>query len=995
MPGPVRSPISARWLVAALVGFTAACAESPKPAADATRLEQTFEKTVRPFVQTHCISCHGSAKPKGDLDLSPFTTLDAVTADHKRWELVLDRLRAGDMPPKTAKQQPTEELRREVIAWVEAVRKYEGDRTAGDPGPVPARRLSNAEYNYTVRDLTGVDIRPTRDFPVDPANEAGFDNSGESLATSPALVKKYLEAARRVTDHLVFTPTGFEFAPHPTVTETDRDKFCVNRIIAFYKSQRTDLADYFLAAWRYKNRAALGRPEATLNDFATEAGISPKYLTTVWGTLTEKPEDVGPIAALQAMWQELPAGGADKLEAARVSCERMREFATDLRAKLVPTVKNLTAPKVHDGSQPLVLWKNRQFAANRMRYVSGAFTVKDLRLPADSAAAKAMVAPADRDAAKHYEATFEPFCGTFPDAFYVSERARVYLNAAGEKNLAGRLLSAGFHSQMGYFRDDGPLYELMLDDAQRKTLDRLWQELDFSTNAPVRQYTGFIWFDRTDSTFLRDAVFDSFRSEDKDCTSDVKVRKLADAYLAKAKRAGANETAQTAIRDYFQSMGATFRWLDKARLKAEPHHLASLYQFAERAYRRPLTGPDRDRLTAFYRSLRDRDGLGHEDAIRDSVVAVLMSPHFCFRVDLPGPGTATGTTRPLTDPALASRLSYFLWASLPDKELLAHAAAGDLHRPEVLTAQARRMLKDPKARGLATEFGGNWLDIRRFEEHNAVDRGRFTAFDNDLRQAMFEEPVRFFTDLIGRDGSVLDFLYADHTFVNPALARHYGMPVSTGGADGWTRVDGAGKYGRGGLLPMAVFLTKNAPGLRTSPVKRGYWVARRVLGEHIPAPPPNVPELPADEAKLGELTLREALARHRADKACAVCHERFDSLGLVFEAYGPVGERREKDLGGRAVDAKATFPGGSTGDGLAGLTAYIRGHRQQDFADNLGRKLLTYALGRSLLLSDEKLVREMRTKLEANDYRFSSLVEAIITSPQFLNQRGEAAAGTK
>ena len=196
---------------------------------------------------------------------------------------------------------------------------------------------------------------------------------------------------------------------------------------------------------------------------------------------------------------------------------------------------------------------------------------------------------------------------------------------------------------------------------------------------------------------------------------------------------------------------------------------------------------------------------------------------------------------------------------------MARAKAGELHRPEVLVSEARRMLRDDRVRGLATEFAGNWLDFRRFEEHNGVDRERFKTFDDDLRRAMFEEPIRFFLDVVRNDRPVLDFLDGRHTFVNPDLARHYGMPVPTGGPDDWARVDDASKYGRGGLLPMAVFLTKNAPGLRTSPVKRGYWVVRRLLGETIPPPPANVPELPSDEAKLGELTLRETLARHRAD----------------------------------------------------------------------------------------------------------------------------------
>jgi hypothetical protein len=236
---------------------------------------------------------------------------------------------------------------------------------------------------------------------------------------------------------------------------------------------------------------------------------------------------------------------------------------------------------------------------------------------------------------------------------------------------------------------------------------------------------------------------------------------------------------------------------------------------------------------------------------------------------------------------------------------------------------------------------------------------------------------------------VLDFLDAHHTFVNPALARHYGMPVPNGGPDDWARVEDARPYGRGGLLQMAVFLTRNAPGLRTSPVKRGYWVVRRLLGEKIPAPPAQVPELPADEAKLGDLTLREVLARHRADRSCAGCHERFDSIGLSFEGYGPIGERRTTDLGGRPVDTRATFPGGGEGDGLEGLRAYLRERRQDEFVDNLCRKLLAYALGRTLLPSDDELILDMRRKLAANGYRFGTLIEAVVTSPQFLNKRGD------
>ena len=950
-------------------------------------VEARFGAEVRPFLEAHCLACHGKDKPKGDLDLSGFTTADSVAKDLPRWELVLEQLEAGSMPPAKAKSKPSTEARGAVIAWIGAVRRVEAARNAGDPGMVPARRLSNAEYDNTVRDLTGVDLRPTREFPVDPANGAGFDNSAESLAMSPALVKKYLEAARGVADHLVLKPDGLAFAPHPMLADTDRDKYCVKAIIDFYGRQKTDYADYFLAAWHYRHRAALARPDLALDGFADEAGLSRKYLATVWATLNEPSGGLGPIAALQALWAELPEPDGSRADAAKAGCERMRDVVVGLRRRLVPEVKNLTARGISNGTQPFVLWKNRQFVANRMRYAGGALRLRAGDLVPEGAAAQALAVPDDPEDSGRFEETFERFCRTFPDAFFVSERARVYLDPKQDKGNAGRLLSAGFHSMTGYFRDDGPLYELMLDESGQKELDRLWREFDFITGAPTRQYSSYLWYERAETGFLRgDDAFNFVRAEDKDAASEAKMGRFAEVYLAKARRIGASDQAVRAIGDQFRIIGEAIRRVETDRLEAEPRHVEALQRFAGRAYRRPLSNDERQGVADFYRTLRESDGLNHEDAVRDTVVSVLMSPHFCYRVDRPDVG---GGILPLSDYDLASRLSYFLWASMPDPELLSHAADGDLREPDVLAAQARRMLRDDRVCGLATEFGGNWLDFRRFEEHNGVDRGRFPSFDDGLRRSMFEEPVRFFVDLVRNDRPVTQFVDGKHTFVNPSLARHYGMPAPAVGPDGWVRVDDATRYGRGGLLPMAVFLTKNSPGLRTSPVKRGYWVVRRLLGETIPPPPADVPDLPDDEAKLGDLTLREALARHRADKACAGCHERFDAIGLAFEGYGPVGESRTLDLGGRPVDTRATFPRGGEGAGVEGLRDYVKASRRDEFVENLCRKLLAYALGRTLIPSDDATVEAMRGRLDADGGRFGALVEAIVTSPQFRNKRIE------
>jgi hypothetical protein len=919
------------------------------------QLDARFAAQVHPFLQRYCYGCHDSDKHKGGLDLSQDTTVTAIAQNPRRCRRVLEKLQDEAMPPEEAPRQPQPDERAAVIAWLRDLREHQSQQNTDDPGPVLARRLTNAEFDHTIRDLTGVDIRPTHEFPVDPANEAGFDNSGESLAMSPPLLKKYLAAARLVADHVVLQPDGFVFAPHPVVTDTDRDKYCVQRIIDFYQRHQVDLADYFLAAWRFHHREALGKPNATLREIADEAGISAKYLAIIWPLVTASESAEGPLGELQTRWRQLPPDGGKDGEVQR-ECERLRDLVLRKRKDYPAKVDKLQAKGISNGSQPFILWRNDQLAAQHL-------------LPSSIANAENA-----EDVAQ--------FCRVFPDAFVVTERAPYYDAGSSPK---GRLLSAGFHLMQGYYRDDRPLYELVLDEAAQHEIDALWEELHFITLDVTRQYKDFIFFERAEPPrFMFEAEFDFARSEDKDATSHEKIDRLAKAYLTKARANGAGDLALQAIESYFARMSAEIRRVERARLAAEPSHLQALLQFAERAYRRPLSAAERDDLLAFYHKLRDRDELAHEEALRDTIATILLSPNFGYRIDLAEPGT---TARPLSDYALASRLSYFLWASMPDAELLARAAAGDLHNPSVLKAQARRMVRDPKVRGLATEFAANWLDFRRFEEHNAVDRERFPTFTNELRTAMFEEPIRYFMDLVQRNRSVLDLLHGDDTFVNRPLAKHYGMPEPAN--DTWVHIDDAQRYGRGGLLPMAVFQTKNAPGLRTSPVKRGYWVVRRVLGEEIPPPPPTVPELPKDEANLGDLTLPQLLARHRADKNCAACHRRFDSVGLVFESFGPIGELRTKDLGGRAVETTATFPDGKDRSGVSGLREYLRDKRQDDFLDNLCRKLFAYALCRTLLPSDQKAIDAIKARLAADNYAFESLVQAIVTSPQFLNKRAQ------
>ena len=984
------------------------CAAMPAFAATSPALDKQFHDTVQPFVGKYCAGCHSGKTPAGGLDFKSFDSLDSVTAEFARWSLAADRLASKEMPPKPM-APPPQELADQIVSWVHSVRAEELRRHAGDPGVVLARRLSNAEYNDTIRDLTGQDLRPAKQFPVDPANTAGFDNSGETLTMSPALLNKYLQAARSVADDMMLVPEGFEFAPRPMKAETDRLATAVQQIMAFYTAQPTDTAKYFEAAWRYRYRAQLGAPKATLASIAADMKLSPKYLPMVWGILQDKGA-VGPVAKLQSMWDALPAGG--DATAVRAQAVAMRDFVQKVR---FDTAMQFAAPKVAGlpgQAQPLHNFRLEEYAQNHR-----GSDVAALRAEGEPAPKVTMPLPRfpglHADATPHYmlvvnnsragdtdlvypagqkdkyQKAFARLASVFPDVFYVSERGRYWPDNSEDQ---GRFLSAGYHNTAGYYRDDTALQQLILSPAQKKALDRLWFNFDFYADQ-----TAFTWeqyyLNNAGQIDSRDAEAGLPRPAKGNITDTAVIMDLRDRHLAKAKADPKHDPdAIKAINWYFALKNATIRNIEKARIAAEPVQIAALARFAERAWRRPLTAAECANLTAYYKALRAKSQLAHEDAIRDSIVGILMAPDFLYRFDLGGTKVASArgdrdfTAAPLSSNSMASRLSYFLWSSMPDAELQRHAAADDLNNPKVLLAETRRMLKDSRVNGLATEFTGNWLGVRQFETNNSVDRERFPTFNDDLREAMFQEPIRFMQDTISNDRPVLDLVYGDYTFVNPVLAKHYGMPAVSGGNDNWVRVDNATRYNRGGLLPMAVFLTQNSPGLRTSPVKRGVWLVEKVMGIRIPPPPPVVPELPADEAKM-ELPVRDMLAAHRANPLCAACHAKFDPLGMAFEGFGPVGDSRKTDLAGRPVDTKFDFAGAAPGDGVPGLQAYIKANRQDAFVDNISRKLLAFALGRSLQLSDEALIDTMKINLAKNDYRFRALVETIVLSPQFRDRR--------
>jgi hypothetical protein len=403
-----------------------------------------------------------------------------------------------------------------------------------------------------------------------------------------------------------------------------------------------------------------------------------------------------------------------------------------------------------------------------------------------------------------------------------------------------------------------------------------------------------------------------------------------------------------------------------------------LSDVATRAFRRPLAAGEIDPLVEIAERAHRRGG-SFERGIAVGLQAILVSPDFLFRIERSGASDAE--PHRITDYELASRLSYFLWSSMPDAELMSRAAEGSLRKPDVLRAEVKRMLADPKSNALADNFAGEWLEIRRLESITP-DRDRFPDFDDYLRDSMKQETELFLRNLLHNDGSILDLIDGKYTFLNERLAAHYGIPGVKGTA--FRKVDLTGTN-RSGVLTQGSVLTVSSYATRTSPVLRGKWVLENFLNAPPPPPPPDVPSL-NDAAVGSSVSLRQQLEQHRANPVCASCHTRMDPLGFGLENYDAVGSWRDKD-GNVAIDSSGVLPDGRTFRGTDGLKAILRSDREA-FANGMASKLLTYALGRGIESYDRPVIGEIVQRLPATDYRFSSLVLEIVNSFPFQMQKG-------
>ena len=1054
--------------------------------------ENDFRRIAAPLLQEFCFDCHGDQQAEAKVNLERFATEPAFATSFKNWRTVCEMLEQGKMPPEDA-LQPKLRQRQQLVSVIRQQLRRTAEQHADDPGPVIMRRLTSAEYTYSVRDLIGLDLDLERDFVGDAVGGEGFANVGAVQFMQDSTLERYLDAAKKAAAHAVIGTGPLDF--HADPGQTGFELSAITRIQNIYRAHgfRTAAGEggeafgldryarAFYTAWQFRHKKALGIPDRTLADLAVEEGIDARFAQYIWSVLNQRSISF-PTSNIAERWTHLPAPSAEIQDkdgfqakkiatSVRLQCDQIHQVMHDWQTRFgqnadakeeAPVLAvdsfdversklfemNINWPpgtktahiqlKVESANRDgmpsaVVIWRDPviqfrvpdrrlkdpqplstlvsakdasrlEFGAHpiggtieRHDFVTIGTNLPTFELPIlDGATSARLTVMAELDVQHGDECIVrctiaqkeETDQGKQVSALLANHEGTAFSQwKAGVLDFARMLPQVShrepapsdrdpiptpfdnsynnpernaYHYKIKYYRDDKFLVKNILDDAVRERLDQAWMDLLGS-------------FEYHDA-YLRMVA--------KKHGIDLGGHSIAELDLDWVN--GLPE----GLRAHVHELDRSYREIQGAFEAAEPRHLEDVMQFANRAWRRPLDGRERQRLREYYESLRGQEKLDHRKAMRALLARVLLAPEFLYRAERPharrdsDPSQTKGIA--LSDWELAGRLSYFLWSSLPDEELRRVAATGQLSKPEQLTVQVRRMLRDPKARRLATEFFGQWFGFYQFDRYRGIDPQRMPEFTDSLKAAMHNEAVSFFEHIIRNDRPVSEILFADYAFLNGELSAHYGIESEEAPTD-HVLVANVQRHHRGGLLGLGAVLTVTSAPLRTSPVKRGDWVLRRVLGTPVPPPPADVGSIAADDIAADGLSARTRFEAHRSNASCKNCHSRIDPLGFALEQYDAIGRWREEYRDGQAIEVAGKLSDGTIINGTDGLREYLRQHEHL-FQRTLCTKLVGYAFGRRESISDVLLIEQMMTDIEEVGC-FSPLVERVVRSRQFRYQR--------
>jgi len=938
------------WVFCLAVGVSSLTARAAAPAAPDRAAE--FKSKVQPLLQKYCYECHGDGNTAGELDLDKFHSTANVLASRPMWSKVVRYARTQVMPPPEAELQPTQDQRDELVA---ALQRQLYDPARPDPGRVTIRRLNRSEYRNTVRDLLGVGFDPTIDFPQDDTGY-GFDNIADVLTLPPMLMEKYLIAAEKILD---------EALPTDQVEQVERN-------IAATEANAT-----------FKNR-----PEHTIGDG--------------WVSLSSKLEDALSVA------HEAPAPGeyvVRVLAYAKYPGPPPIGFTEHPPLKLSMMLGDAVAREIEvnaDHGDPKwyearigVPAGRQQFriAVRRLRGLNEDHNISDGRVgveqPGDVYVKEiniiGPVSGAVRRVAGDRIETIGAAAGRIPEGGTgggaslnkTDDQAIATINIAADGKY---LLRAQAYAD--YAGDEFAKMELSLDDKPLKIFDVAapaarkaiaGQELGNRARRAVPRVYEIQADLKAGQRKLSARFLNNFR-DDENADPNYRDRNLIIQHfeIVELSAPPLSPPMTEPVRRLFAKFAPTAKDAGDAQARA------LLADFSRRAWRRPPQGDEVDRLMKLYALARD-NGESFHGGVKHAMKAILVSPNFLFRGGVAA--DADSQPHPVSEFELASRLSYFLWSTTPDNELLDLAQRGELRKN--LDAQVKRMLASPKSQALVDNFAGQWLQFRNLDAAHPDEKMFEKLYDDRLRDAMKRETEMFFQSILKEDRSLLDVLTADYTFLNERLAKHYGIEGVSG--EDFRRVSLKGTPRRGVLTHGSVLTLTSNP-TRTSPVKRGKWVLQNLLGAEPPPPLPNVPPLVKDDKPLTG-TLRQRLEQHRADPTCASCHAPMDPIGFGLENFDAVGRWRDKE-GTLPIDASSAFITGEKFSGAVELTQLLAKTRKNDFYRSVTENALTFALGRGVEPYDQPAIDTIVDDLRKHDGKLSFLIAGVVNSVPFQMRRG-------
>ncbi len=903
----------------------------------------SYQKDVLPLLKKYCFDCHGDGAKKAGVEFDKYRSHAELLADRKLWEHTLLNVRNREMPPSDKKKQPTLAEREVIQAWID-YEVFKTDPKNPDPGRVTLRRLNRAEYNNTIRDLVGVNFRPADDFPADDAGY-GFDNIGDVLSMPPVLLEKYLTAAEKILAQAIVTDPQAK----PTAQRIAARQFMGGNLTKDTEVDRWgrgtgDLATKFSVhrAGAYRLRFSIQARNAPTEWRKVEIRIDQEAVKTIevrGGFNSSRIEEVTVKLAGGQHELELRPLSSDRPPPDLMGRSQGRSFAVDgLEVAEAPPNAVVRVPP----NQLLVSF-NAKSIGNRWVGLSS-FDEDDVAVD--------FHAPRDGEYILRTLAWAKKVDFPWPPEGEHLQRALRWAKEAASDEMV-----------LTFMRDKEKLRAVTITAVESAPQN---YEVKIRLSAGEHRLSVGVFRNKTG---LAPEEATKFRAG-KESRGMVFVQHIE---VEAPPDASADLLAESHRRIFFKP----------ASKETAPQVAREVIgAFARRAYRRPVTSAEVERLMKLY-ELGRKHGETFEGGVQQALKAVLISPHFLFRGELQPEPDNPKSVHLVNEFSLASRLSYFLWSSMPDEELFALAERGQLRKN--LEPQVRRMLKATKSKALVENFAGQWLQLRNLALVQP-DKELFPTFDAKLRAAMQRETELLFESVLREDRSVFEFLTADYTFVNERLAQHYGIAGVTGEA--FQRVSLKGTP-RAGLLTHASILTLTSNPTRTSPVKRGKWVLENLLATPPPPPAPNVPEL--DDQKQLTGTLRQRMEQHRANPTCASCHTKMDAIGFALENYDAVG-------GFRALDAGAAIdPGGELGPtdkfkGPVELANLLARQKRDDFVRCMVEKMLTYSLGRGLEYYDRTATKEIADALAKRRHTFSGLVLEVVNSVPFQKRRGEGDA---